>query len=388
MQLTTTAIKIIDAFAKTERYVSACGGTRSGKTWGILQFIAYLGITHAGGNVLFSVVSETYPHLRRGAIRDFRLVMEGEGLWSEAAWNKTESIYNFGNGFVVEFFSADNAGKVHGAARDYLFINESQNIDYEIARQLFTRTRKKIVLDYNPTRSFWVNEKMETRAECIRVHSTYLDNTYLSKEQVKEIESNKSDSNWWRVYGEGKVGEVEGLIFPTFDVCGCSEIPNDLPHIVGVDFGFTNDPTACVMVAVDTRRKELWLHEFCYSRGMLNAEIAKALEPYKDMQIVADCAEPKTIAELRTYRLRVKPADKAKAKKAEQLQWLKGWRLKVTRESVNLIAELRQYEWRKDNGKYINEPMDGNDHAIDALRYAAFTEYGGRGKGNVRVCIV
>ena len=377
MNLTLTALKIVKAARDTSRYVSACGGTRSGKTWGVLQYIVTLGIQPQPSSILWSIVSETYPHLRRGAIRDFQTLLTQEGVWQPSAWNKTESTYKFPNGMVVEFFSADNAGKVHGAARDYLFINEAQNIPYEIARQLFVRTRKKIILDYNPTRSFWVNEKVEADERCIRTHSTYLDNTFLTREQVEEIESNKADSNWWRVYGEGKIGEVEGLIFPEFDLCNVSEIPTDLPRVVGVDFGFTNAPSACVLVTVDTRKKELWLHEFCYATGMLNAEIAAALQQYKGLRVIADCAEPKTIAELKQYGLRVFPADKAKAKKTEQLQWLRGWRMKVTRESVNLIDELRQYEWRKEDGKYINEPMDEHDHAIDALRYAAYTEYGG-----------
>ena len=377
MNLTQTAVKIVKAARDTSRYVSACGGTRSGKTWGVLQYLVTLGMQPTRVDALWSIVSETYPHLRRGAIRDFQTLLTQEGIWQPSAWNKTESTYKFPNGMVVEFFSADNAGKVHGAARDYLFINEAQNIPYEIARQLFVRTRKKIILDYNPTHSFWVNEKVEADERCIRTHSTYLDNTFLTHEQIAEIESNKSDSNWWRVYGEGKVGEVEGLIFPEFELCNVSDIPTDLPRVVGVDFGFTNDPTACVLVCVDTRKKELWLHEFCYQTGMLNADIANALRPYSELRIVADCAEPKTIAELKQYRLRVQPADKARAKKSEQLQWLRGWRFKVTRESLNLISELRQYEWQKSNGKYINEPMDGCDHAIDALRYASFTIFGG-----------
>ena len=198
MKLTRVARKTIAAWKRHLRYISSCGGTRSSKTFSILQtfILAIVEEVNLGKPATVnSVVSESMPHLRRGAIRDFKTIMEAEGLWEESRWNETQSTYTWQNGSILEFFSVDNAGKVHGSARDRLFINECQNIPYEIARQLFVRTRGQIVLDYSPTHSFWVNEIIEARQNCITIHSTYLDNEFLTPEQVAEIEDNKPDAN-------------------------------------------------------------------------------------------------------------------------------------------------------------------------------------------------
>lgn len=378
MRITQTAIDIFRAANSGARYVSACGGTRSGKTWGILQYIVLLGFfSEKYKNTLWSVVAETYPHLRRGAIRDFCALLQSENLFNAKAWNKTESTYIFPSGMRVEFFSADNAGKVHGAARDFLFVNECQNINYDIARQLFVRTRQKIILDYNPVSSFWLNEKIEPLEHCARVHSTYLQNDFLTNEQRAEIERNKADSNWWRVYGEGKIGEVEGLIYKDFTLI--DSLPTELPTVCGIDFGFTHDPTAIVLVAVDKRKKEIYLRELAYQKGLLNSDIASLLP--RGVDIYADCAEPKSIAELSRMGFRIYPANKAAAKKVWQIQWLQGWRLFVTKDSLNVINELRNYSWRKYQDKFINEPIDAYDHAMDAIRYAVFTAYSDVMKG-------
>lgn len=371
MKLTKVGDKTLKAFAKTERYVCSVGGTRSGKTFSILQMLLIYAITYREPEPLYiSVVSETFPHLRRGAIRDFLTILQQENLFVADWFNKSESTYTIGR-VVIEFFSADNAGKVHGASRDFLFINEAQNISYDIARQLFVRTRKKIILDYNPTFAFWAIEKIEPRA--LVIHSTYKDNDYLTPEQIAEIESNKSDTNWWRVYGEGKVGEVEGLIYKDFELIDA--MPAELPRVVGLDFGFAHDPTAGVEVAADTKRKYIYLNELCYSLGMLNADIAKVLP--RDVSIYADCAEPKSIAELTKSGLRIIPSNKTSKTKVWQIQWLQGWKIFVTKSSLNIIYELRNYAWQKVGEQFINEPIDKYDHAMDAFRYAMFTHFGG-----------
>ena len=200
----------VSAWKQAQRFVSSCGGTRSGKTYSNLQLLLYLA-DHDKTPTITSVVSETMPHLKRGAIRDFKSVMGEE--WRDDRWNKTDCIYTLPNGSIIEFFSADSPSKVHGPARDRLFLNEAQNISYEIARQLFVRTNDKIIIDYNPTHSFWANEIIEPRQECITIHSTFLDNydittgeSFLSENQRAEILSNRHDRNWWQVYGEG-IGE-------------------------------------------------------------------------------------------------------------------------------------------------------------------------------------
>ena len=389
MRLTRVARKTIAAWKRHQRYISSCGGTRSSKTFSILQtfILAIVEEVNLGKpSTINSVVSESIPHLRRGAVRDFKQIMDQEGLWEDARWNETQYTYTWQNGSVLEFFSVDNPGKVHGSARDRLFINECQNIPYEIARQLFVRTRGQIVLDYNPTHSFWVNEIIEARANCITIHSTYKDNEFLTPEQVAEIEDNRNDSNWWKVYGEGKVGTLDGLIYD-FELIDSLPEKTEMDHLVeiqGMDFGFTNDPTARVQVVADHRKKILWVRERCYRTHMQNKHIIQDLQDdgvTRRMEIYADCAEPKSIADIQDAGFNVIPCDKDAPTKSDklkfQLQWMQGWQLNVTKDSIDLIRELRNYVWAKDkDGNPLNEPIDKFNHCLDAMRYAVWTRFG------------
>ena len=389
MKLTRVGRKTIAAWKQHSRYISSCGGTRSGKTYSILQtfIIALVEEVNLGRPATInSVVSESMPHLQRGAIRDFKQIMDMEGLWEDARWNETQHTYTWGNGSVLEFFSVDNAGKVHGSARDRLMVNECQNIPYEIARQLFVRTRGQIVCDYNPTHSFWLNEIIETRPNCITIHSTYKDNEFLTPEQVAEIEDNRTDSNWWKVYGEGKIGTLDGLIYD-FELVDALPEKTEMDHLVeiqGMDFGFTNDPTARVQVVADHRKKTLWVRERCYRTHMQNKHIIQDLQDdgvTKRMEIYADCAEPKSIADIQDAGFNVIPCDKDAPTRSDklkfQLQWMQGWQLNVTKDSIDLIRELRNYVWAKDkDGNSLNEPIDKFNHCLDAMRYAVWTRFG------------
>lgn len=391
MKTTGTFDKMVDALSRRPRYISSCGSTRSGKTYSVLQLFILLAQNDRKPTVN-SIVSETFPHLRKGAIREFQSIMEDEGLWSPDSWSKTESTYTFDNGAIIEFFSVDNASKVHGPARDRLFINECQFIPYNTARQLFVRTRGLIILDYNPVQSFWANEDIERRDNCVRVHSTYRDNTFLTPEQVEEIESNKGDTNWWRVYGEGKIGQLAGLIY-SIEIVDAMPEPAGLAEIYGLDFGFTNDPTAIVHILADTRRKILYIDEVCYRTRMLNGDIIRAMDeagvPRRSVPIYADCAEPKSIAEISQAGYNVKPCDKGAATRSDklkfQIQYMQGWTIKVTKNSVNVIREARNYTWMKDkDGKDLPYPVDVWNHAMDAMRYAAYTHLAS-GRGTYKV---
>ena len=367
----TTATSKILKLNKKVRAVQ--GGTSASKTISILLYL----IARAQSDktpTITSVVSESLPHLKRGAMRDFQQ-MFGDA-WRHENWSKSESVYTCpDSGSVIEFFSADTPAKVHGPARKRLFLNEIQNIDFDTARQLFVRTEGLILLDYNPTRSFWGNEQIEPRDNCIKIHSTYKDNPYLSAEQIAEIESYRGDVNWWRVYGEGKVGLTEGLIFPDFEqVDALPEVTDGMIDVYGLDFGFTNDPSVLLHILIDTRKRELWVDELFYRTGMLNADMAQAAkgENVGRRPIYADSAEPKTCEELRRYGLNVIGAYKT-TRKAEQLQALKAYALKITKRSVNTIREARGYTWqRTGDGQWLNEPIAFQDHAMDALRYEAF----------------
>lgn len=389
MKFTKVGRKTIAAWKAHPRYISSCGGTRSGKTYSILQtfILALVEEVNKGKPAsINSVVSESMPHLQRGAIRDFKQIMEVEGLWEDARWNETQHTYSWSNGSILEFFSVDNAGKVHGSARDRLMINESQNIPYDIARQLFVRTRGLIVCDYNPTHSFWLNEIVEARPNCITLHSTYKDNEFLSPEQIQEIEdAGKNDPNWAKVYIEGKIGTLDGLIYD-FELCDSLPVKEEMDHLVeiqGIDFGFTNDPTARVQVIADPRKKILWVRQRTYKTHMQNRHIIQDLQEDgvgNRVEIYADCAEPKSIADIKDAGFNVIPCDKSAPVKSDklkfQLQWMQGWKLYVTKDSIDLIRELRNYVWAKDkDGNPLNEPIDKFNHLLDSLRYCTWTKF-------------
>lgn len=376
------------AVADGQAVVVNKGGTRSGKTWSVLQCCYYIA-THQRGKVI-SIVGESIPFLKRGAIRDFQALL-GE-TWNVDCWNATDKIYNFPHtGSSIEFFSADNEGKVHGSARDYLFVNECYYIPWEVYRQLAVRTRKAILLDYNPRSRFWVDDKVLGKDNVTLIHSTYKDNPHLTPMQVATIESNKADENWWRVYGLGETGTTEGLIYTNW--VQCEEIPTDARLVArGLDFGFSQDPTA--IVSVYMQGGDLWLNEECYLHGLTNDKIADILKalPQPQTSIVADSAELKSIVEIRNYGVRnIEPANKGADSVRNGIQIVQRHKLHVTQSSLNLIKELRNYSWQRDriSGEWRNEPNKSAhiDHALDAVRYVCLNKLAQRRHGTARATI-
>ena len=380
MITTRTFAKTAAALAQGPRYLDSEGGMRSGKTYSNLQLLSLICQADKSPKIT-SVVSENLPHLKRGAIRDFQDIMMQDERWDDSAWSKTECIYTFSNGSILEFFGVDQAAKVHGPARDRLFINEAQNVPWDAARQLMARTSDFVIWDYNPTHRFWAHEEFENDPRCAHIHSTYLDNEQLAKAIIEEIERNKKDPYFWRVYGQGLVGILEGLVYPNFTQVDNLPDPAGYKETYGLDFGYTNDPTALVHCLIHTGRKEIWLDEIVYQRGLQNPEIAAilkelGLQKRNGPAVYADCAEPKSIDEINSYGLNLLKSDKT-AKIKVQAGWVNGFTLYVTKRSVNLIKELRNYQWAKAaDGTLTNEPRDLWNHACDAFRYGCFTPYG------------
>lgn len=375
--------KLYDAAAKHPRYISMPGGTRSGKTYSILQFLHLLIPKADKAGDITSVVSETLPHLKRGAIRDFERII-GHPLKADPAWNASDLVYTYPNGAKLEFFSADTSGKVLGPARKRLFLNECNHIQYETARQLFVRTTGLIILDYNPASTFWAIEQIEPRQNCITIHSTYKDNSFLTPEQVAEIESNINDPNWWKVYGLGELGSLDGVIY-TFQQIDAMPEKGDLVEVCGIDFGF-NDPTSVVRCLADRRKKVAYLEQLAYKRFMKNDAIAQVLvdaQIPRSTHIWADAAEPKSIQEIGDItHLNIKACDKSAPVKSDrrkfQIQWLQGWTLNITKGSVDLIKDMRNYCWEKDaDGNITNVPIHAWSHGPDSVRYALFSEFAG-----------
>lgn len=390
MNTTNTFDKICQALGEQPRYIDNRGGARSGKTIAELQ-VAMLLASRDPRPTITSVVGDSLPHLKRGAIRDFRFAMNDAGLWNESSWSKMESIYTFDNGSIIEFFGADTPDKMQGPARDRLILNEANMIEWEAARQLMVRTSGLIMYDYNPSAPFWGTETIPTRDRYVLVHTTYNDNNHLPAEVRREIEANKGSGNWWRVYGLGLIGQLEGQIFNFKEV---DTMPDPAGYIEtwGMDFGFTNDPTTLIRCLVHTGRREIYADQLLWQTGMTNPDIAEALRDFGIKRagsgpvVWADSAEPKSIQEVARYGLNIRGADKT-TRVREQLQSLQAWTIYITRRSSELRTEGRKYLYKqRPDGTYTNEPIDFFNHGIDALRYACWSGVLSQtGKGNYTI---
>lgn len=369
MNVTFTFEKLLDAFVNPRiRGIANKGGTRSGKTWAALQLLHIL-CKSCEKPLVVSCVAATLPMVKRGMQRDFRQMLIAESEWDEEAFNKTEGSYTYQNGSMIEFFGIDNASKVHGPARDILFVNEAQSIPRETFRQLDIRTRKKVIIDFNPVRKFW-GETEFVGDRYVTIHSTYKDNPYLTEEQISAIEKNRNDANWWRVYGEGETGGVEGNVYPEYEVI--EDMPETFTgRCLGLDFGFVNDPTAIVDLRFEGW--DLYVDLLCYETGLLNANIAEYLNSNGLNRIVTVCdnAEQKSIIELQQKRVKAMPCIKGRGSVAGGIAQVKQFKMHVTKRSVKMLDELDNYKWIKDESSdtYTNEPIDAWNHALDAMRY-------------------
>lgn len=369
MNVTFTFEKLLAAFVNPRiRGVASKGGTRSGKTWAVMQLLHLL-CKQTDKPLIVSCVAATLPMVKRGMQRDFKTMLLAENDWEEERFNKSEGTYTYPNGSMIEFFGVDNASKVHGSARDVLFVNEAQSVPREIFRQLDIRTRKKVIIDFNPVRKFW-GETEFVGDRYVTIRSTYKDNPYLSKEQVSAIEKSRNDANWWRVYGEGETGGVEGNVYPEYDVI--EDMPETFTgRCLGLDFGFVNDPTA--IVDIRFQGWDLYVDLLCYETGLLNSHIAEYLTANSINRVVTVCdnAEQKSIAELQAKRVKAMPCIKGRGSVAGGIAQVKQFRLHVTKRSVRLLDELDNYKWIKDEATdmYTNEPIDAWNHALDAVRY-------------------
>ncbi len=347
------------------------GGTSSSKTWSVLQILLLHAIKR--DNLVISVVSETLPHIKRGAMRDFMIMLKDEGLYSQSMHDRTNNAFYFGNSFI-EFFGADSEDKVRGPRRDILFLNECNNIKQSTFDQLEVRTKERIFMDYNPVHEFWVHELMSYRDDFTYIHSTYRDNDLLDDRIVKSIEQRKHLDNWWRVYGKGETGQLEGVVFTNWQQV--DKFPEDCKWTIhGLDFGFSNDPTA--LVKLGYYDGALYIDELLYQTGLTNSEIAKFIKNHDISQVIADSAEPKSIEEIYRHGINIKGAEKGKDSIMYGIDLLKEYPMKVTKRSTNLIKELRNYSWQTDKeGKQINKPIDMWNHALDGLRYSAMYQLG------------
>jgi phage terminase large subunit len=361
------------------------GGTRSGKTYSILLSLVEFCYRNPNGGAVLTICRKTFPALRASVMRDFFDILKREGIYTEVNHNKSDATYIL-EGNLIEFISIDQPQKIRGRKRDVLFINEANELNLEDFRQLLIRTTGKVLLDYNPSDEFhWIYDHVIPREDATFFQSTFRDNPFLEPSLVTEIERLQvADPNYWRIYGLGERGQSRSTILTHWSQTETID-PRFKLVAYGLDFGYTNDPTACVAVYSDG--EAFLLDEVLYQNGLSNRQIFQLLESEVGKNtVIADSAEPKSIDELHGYGMNVHPARKGPDSVRAGIQFFHSKPLAVTSRSLNLIKELRNYKWKEDkNGKNLNEPVDAFNHAIDAARYAAMFNQSNPNYGRYRI---
>lgn len=366
MYSATTALTKIARLKKRVRIVQ--GGTSASKTISILLYLISLAQSDKKPT-LTSVVAESMPHLKRGAMRDFKNILQSHNYWKDERWSAQDSTYTFETGSKIEFFSTDSGDKLRGARRDRCFMNEANNCTFDAFDQLEVRTKDFIIIDFNPTNEFWAfTDVIPMRKDVEHIILTYKDNEACPVEIVNSIESKRERKGWWKVYGEGQLGEVEGKIYKDWLII------DDIPHEArlerrGLDFGYSVDPTA--VVDVYKYNGGFILDEVTFLKGLLNKQIADILLNRPTVLTIADSAEPKSIAEIASYGVSIMGAVKGADSIRHGISLVQDQRISVTSRSTNIIKEYRNYLWMVDrNGKVLQDPEAGFDHSMDAIRYA------------------
>lgn len=370
-QATTATHKVL---ALRKRLRAIAGGTSASKTISIEQVLLDMAYSlPLEGNDVISIVSESIPHLKRGAMRDFQNMMQAHGYWRDSEWNKTDLIYTAPTGWKIEFFGADQPDKVRGPRRRILFLNEANNIPFETYNQLEVRTKDVIFLDWNPTNEFWfytdVLTNHELKDDLDFITLTYKDNEALDSAIVKSIESRRHNKNWWKVYGLGELGDADQIIYHDWQII--DEIPHEARLLRRwLDYGYTNDPTA--IGDIYEYNGGYILDEQLYQKGLSNKQIADfilALE-HPGTLVKADSAEPKSNDEIKGYGVNLIPANKGQGSVNQGIQKVQEQRISVTSRSTNILKEKRNYMWETDkDGKILNVPIGIWNHHMDGIRY-------------------
>lgn len=377
MAITTCLKKIEATLYEPTFYKIIQGGMSAGKTFAVMSLLS-LGYCESYPDSLVTVVGMSYPHLKTGVIRDFKKIMTETEKWDEARWNKSEKIYYFPNGSQLEFLSVDNMSS-RGPRRDVLFVNEANGITYEVFDQLASRTKDFCIIDYNPSAEFWAHTELmkKLRKDATFLIVTYKDNEALSFREVKNIENHKpkpgeEPSNWWTVYGLGQIGTLEGNVYSGWVESTAEEISATGKLVrYGLDFGFSNDETGLASI-YEREDDSLGIIEKAYQTGLLGSQypaLLKRLGVDPTVLIVADGARPEIIAEIKQAGYRIIAADKSPGSVLRGIDRVSQRQIVYCGENLN--REYLSYRWRtKRSGEIKDEPQDGNDHLMDALRYA------------------
>ena len=360
------------------------GGTSAGKTICILLILIDYAIKNKGKEI--SVVSESIPHLRRGAFKDFCQLLKGLGRYNDNQLNKSVLKYTFTNGSYIEFFSTDQSDKLRGARRTDLYINECNNVPFDAYNQLAVRTSGTVWLDYNPSSLFWVDKEIIGQEDADYITLTYKDNEVLDQTIVKEIEKAKDKgktstywANWWRVYGLGETGSLEGVCIP--DWKEIDNIPQEarlLAH--GIDFGYT-DPT--VVISLYKWNNAYIADEVFYKSNTVLRDLSLFLRQNNIKEnLIADSAEPKSIETLRRDGHNIYPCTKGRDSVNFGINLINQNEIYITSRSKNLKRELQGYIWAKDkDGNTLNKPSGEHPDCIDSFRYVLTDQLENPNKG-------
>ena len=354
------------AYNSDTRITCLQGGTRSSKSYSLAQLFIIKCLQDTGKT--YTICRKTLPALKATAYRDMIQILKELDLYAEENHNKSELSYQL-NGNLLEFISVDQPQKIRGRKRNCLWLNEANEFTYEDWQQLILRTTEKIYLDYNPSDPYsWIYDKVVVRDDCTFIKSTYRANPFLDEDTIDEIERLKDlDPDYWQVYGLGEIGSVQTMIFRKFELV--DEVQGRLVGY-GLDFGFTNSPSA--LVAVYQADDNLYIKEMLYEKRLTNTDLANKLREFRidrQSEIVGDSAEPKTIEEIYRQGFNIKPAKKG-AGIHLGIDIMRRYKLHITKDSLNAIKEFRSYKWATDkNGDVLNTPVKINDHLVDATRY-------------------
>ena len=388
-ELTIQATSVFEKnYAATKRFVVNIGGSRSTKTYSILQLLIVKALS-SDTPLLISVVRKSFPSTRLTVMRDFFEILKTLDLYDENNYNATEKTYQLHNS-TIEFLSIDDPQKRRGSKRDILYINEANELTSEDFFQLQVRTTQQIFLDFNPSEYFWYNDQLESREDVEVIRSTYKDNPYLNDAQIKEIERLQfTDNQYYQIYALGQFAGDVDLVY-THNIV--EDIPTDKAKLIacGLDWGYSNDPTTLIEVWKDG--DNLYLNEILYNTNLTNSDIAEKLREAgvdRYLEIIADSAEPKSIEEVRRMGFNIKPATKGPDSVLNGIDILKRHKIHVTKDSTNLIQEFRRYKWITDkDGNKLNKPIDAFNHALDAVRYVALNKLKEHKKGAYAISIV
>lgn len=372
---TTGLKKLKPLFTNDKRYLVVQGGMRAAKSYSIVMLIISWCQTYA--DKVATIASMSYPHLSRGVIRDFQNIMKAAEIWEPERWNQSSKIYTFGNGTILEFISVDNMS-AHGPARDLLFVNEANDMDQQTFQNLAFRTTGKVIIDYNPTHEFWAHTWLlkDEKDHTDFIILTYKDNEALAPTIREAIESRKpkkgeEPSNWWTVYGLGQIGSLEGNIYSGWRKATEDDYKDAKLIRYGLDFGFSNDETGMVAI-YEKEDGELIIEQKLYQTGILGSQYGDKMRGIgidPNVLIVADSARPEIIAEIKAQGFRIVGADKNAGSVLRGIDRVK--QHQIAYEGKDLEREYLSYQWRtKRTGEVLDEPQDGNDHLMDALRYA------------------